>query len=297
MHIYVSESFTTVVFFCWQHSSQNRMYWPDHATSKYKLILWFITVNSVGICIIFGTTDSHSLTCYSVYTFTITTILAPSNDRKYKNAHISATVSPIYTRFFSLEAEIKDFHLSHRTAFCLRMRLGASKYFEGLKRIRRTLQHIFIDTYSLSLWWCCPYGRPQCTTRHSYQGKTSSPFVWSHTCYVCSSPTCLYGNFAITQVLHKEVALVCPWKVQPTRAILLLVGHIGHNKIIKRIIHLYYSRTPCCSFFILFVFITLITTRMIGFIIVFHFNINILHLKSLIIFLWCFHLNVCKCFV
>ncbi len=36
------------------------MYWPDNATSKYKLILQFITVNSVGICIIFGRTDSHS---------------------------------------------------------------------------------------------------------------------------------------------------------------------------------------------------------------------------------------------
>ncbi len=41
----------TIVFFCRLHSSQNRMYWPDNATSKYKLISRFITVNYVRICI------------------------------------------------------------------------------------------------------------------------------------------------------------------------------------------------------------------------------------------------------
>ncbi len=60
MHIHAVESVITLVFFCQQHSSQNWMYWPNIATSKYKLILRFITVNSIGKCIGFlSRTNSH----------------------------------------------------------------------------------------------------------------------------------------------------------------------------------------------------------------------------------------------
>ncbi len=76
IHIYVAESLITIVFFCQLHSSENCIYRPNNATSKYKLILRFITVNYIGICIIVGRTDSHSFTLYSVYTSTITTVLA-----------------------------------------------------------------------------------------------------------------------------------------------------------------------------------------------------------------------------
>ncbi len=69
MHIHTAESIITLVFFCWQHSSQNWQYWPNNTTSKYKLISRFITVNSVRICIVFAAeqTLTHSLLSLHLY--------------------------------------------------------------------------------------------------------------------------------------------------------------------------------------------------------------------------------------
>ncbi len=102
------------------------MYGPNNATSKYKLILRFITVNYVGICINFWQNRlslTHALLSLHFYHHycpcTVSRVIGCPwiilfKDRKHENAHISATISPIYMRFFSLEAEIKGFHLSHR---------------------------------------------------------------------------------------------------------------------------------------------------------------------------------------
>ena len=53
------------------------MYWPDNTTFKYKLILQYITVNGVGICIVFGRTDSHSLNTQFIPSTTTTILASP----------------------------------------------------------------------------------------------------------------------------------------------------------------------------------------------------------------------------